>query len=95
MRCLFAAFLTLALFVALPFAELLNRKPVETRRVVPVQTVALNAEAPAPPKTTEPPPEPQPDESVDPQPELNPPRPEPVRTPRLEAAPELDVGAFR
>lgn len=95
MRCLFAAFLTLAMFVALPFAELANRKPIETRRVVPVQTVALDAEVPAPPKTTSPPPEPQPDEPVEPRPELNLPRPQPIRSPSLEAAPELDVGDFR
>lgn len=96
MHCLFAAFLTLAVFVALPLVELVNRKPIETRRVVPVQTVALDAEVPAPPKPTPPSPEPQPaDESVKPQPELNLPQPQPVRTPSLEAAPELEVGGFR
>lgn len=95
MRCLFAAFLTLAMFVALPFAELANRKPIETRRMVPVETIALDVEAPSPPKTTSPPPEPQPDESVEPRPELDMPRPQPVKSPSLEAVPELDVGEFR
>ncbi len=96
MRCLFAACLTLALFVALPFAELVNRKPIKTRRVVPVKTVALDVEEPAPVKSTPPSPEPQQsDESIEPQPELNMPRPQPDRSPNLETMPELDVGEFR
>lgn len=82
------------MFIALPFAELANRRPVEPERVLPVQTLALDTDVPPPPQWRPPQPQPRREEVAKPKVELEMPQPTPMPQAELDVVPELDTVRF-